>query len=245
MDRISPQGARSCNPASSYLGSREPWRREPSSGEAPPCPARPSQPRPWKLLPPFSQLAANASGATDQVTPQNCSEEGRASSLSLAQLLPGSPSPLKSAQRRLLLAICCQWLEKPNINTAANAHPSFLPPPPQIWALSPLLLPFILTHLSFGSRQWVFLEGWVAGGRLSCRGSQPTGGNVPLGMLGSLRSLGNRGLGTDRTHNIPGSRSSGVIQLLFLCNSKCVRGITARGIKKRLNIFILKLKEPM
>lgn len=47
------------------------------------------------------------------------------------------------------------------------------------------------------------------------------------------------------THNILGSHGSGVIRLLFLCNSKCVRGITAQGIKKRLNIFILKLKEPM
>lgn len=218
-----------------------------SPGEESPALEKPPYAQPCRAslvhrscFPPFSQLAANASGATDQVIPQNCS-----SSLPLTQLLPGSPSPLKSAQRRLLLAICCQRLEKPNINTAANAYSSFPPPPPQIWALSPLLLTFILTHLSFGSRQWVFLEGWVAGGRLRCRGSQPTGGNVPLGMLGSLRSLGNRGLGTDHTHNIPSSRSSGVIQLLFLCNSKCVRGITARGIKKRLNIFILKLKEPM
>lgn len=75
---------------------------------------------------PFSQLAANASGATDQVIPQNCS-----SSLPLTQLLPGSPSPLKSAQRRLLLAICCQRLEKPNINTAANAYSGFPPLPPK------------------------------------------------------------------------------------------------------------------
>lgn len=76
-------------------------------------------------------------------------------------------------------------------------------------------------------------------------GSQPCGGNVPLGMLSSLRSSGNRGLGTDHTHNIPGSRGSGVSRLLFLCNSKRVRGITAWGIKKRLNIFMLELKEPM
>lgn len=87
-------------------------------------------------------------------------------------------------------------------------------------------------------------KGW-ASSRLCCRGSQPIGGNAQLRMLGSLRSLGTRGLGTDHTHNIPSSRSLRVIRLLFLCNSKCVRGITARGIKKRLNIFMLQLKEPM
>lgn len=87
-------------------------------------------------------------------------------------------------------------------------------------------------------------RGWVSS-RLRCRGSQPTGGNARLRTLGSLRSLGTRGPGTDHTHNIPGSRGSGVIRLLFLRNSKCVRGIIARAIKKRLNIFMLKLKEPV
>lgn len=103
-----------------------------SPGEESPALEKPPYAQPCRAslvhrscFPPFSQLAANASGATDQVIPQNCS-----SSLPLTQLLPGSPSPLKSAQRRLLLAICCQRLEKPNINTAANAYSSFPPPPP-------------------------------------------------------------------------------------------------------------------
>lgn len=60
----------------------------------------------------------------------------------------------------------------------------------------------------------------------------------------SLRSSGTRGLGTDHTHNLPGSRGSGVTGLLFPRGWKCVRGIKARGLKEGLNIFVLKLSEP-
>lgn len=31
-----------------------------------------------------------------------------------------------------------------------------------------------------------------------------------------------------------------ITRLLFLCSPKCVRGITAAGIKKGLNVFVLK-----
>lgn len=76
----------------------------------PPFPALPCRPRPWKLLPPFPQLAANSSGAAWRVLPQNCSGEGRAASPPLAALLPCSPCPLQAAQRRSLPAICCPRL---------------------------------------------------------------------------------------------------------------------------------------
>lgn len=81
--------------------------------------------------------------------------------------------------------------------------------------------PLALTHLC--------LEPWARGG---AKNAAP----------GARRCWG---AGRDHAHTHSSRRRAGVIRLLFLCHPKRVRGITAAGIKKGLNIFIPKLKEPM
>lgn len=77
-----------------------------------------------------------------KLSPKTAQERGQPPPCPSPSCSPVLLSPLKSAQRRLLPAICCQRLEKPNINTAANACPSFLSLPPhpswpQSWVLFP------------------------------------------------------------------------------------------------------------
>lgn len=147
-----------------------------------------------------------------ELPPKASREGGAAPALPLAQL----PLCLKSAQCCLPPAICSRRLQKPNINQAARAPPSFLSPLCSGLTSPPLAF----THLC--------REPWAQGG---AKNAAP----------GARRCWG---AGRDHAHT-HSSRCAGVIRLLFLCHPKRVRGITAAGIKKGLNIFIPKLKEPM
>lgn len=168
-------------------------------------------PHPWKSRP-FLQQEPNIGGATERVTPKSISGGGRSPCPA-----PRPAPPLSEiAQCCLPPAICSRRLQKPNINQAARAPPSFL---------SPLCSGLTSPPLAFTHLCW---EPWAQGG---AKNAAP----------GARRCWG---AGRDHAHT-HSSRCAGVIRLLFLCHPKRVRGITAAGIKKGLNIFIPKLKEPM
>lgn len=236
-DGISPQGTCPCRPASSPPGSP---RERPPALEKPPR-SQPSRASPvhgscFPLSHSWEQIQAALPG---EFIPQNCSGEGRAASLPLAALLPGSPSPLEAAQRRSLPAICCQRLGIETKRKPGTQRPSFLPTPPIP------LFPLSCRPSPSPTSLWGPCRG--AGAGSPSRSSQPAGIRRECAAQDarlSLRSSGTRGLGTDHTHNLPGSRGSGVTGLLFPRGWKCVRGIKARGLKEGLNIFVLKLSEP-
>jgi len=208
VNRISLQGACSRNPA---LGSREPRRRDPSSGEAPPR----AQPCPARLKVASSLLAA---GSKCKQNRASCPPKplGGRNSLSPAPraAAPQLPVSSKSSSAPLASGHTLPALREAKYKHSGQRSAEF-PFPPCHPELGPSPLSCCRssspTSLSgagsavgsgeevgcaAGSWRRVSLEGWVAGKRLRCRGSQPAGGNVPLGMLGSPRAFGNRGPGT-------------------------------------------------
>lgn len=91
----------------------------------------PSQPRPWKLFPPFPTAGSRSRRCCPGSSPPELLWGGQSR---LPAPRSASPAPLEAAQRRSLPAICCQRLGletryKPGQFPSQPAHPAAAPLP--------------------------------------------------------------------------------------------------------------------
>lgn len=172
-------------------------------------------PHPWKSRP-FLQQGPNTGGATERVTPKSISGGGRSPCPAPRPAPPLSEiSSVLFASSHMLPALI-----EAKYKPSSSCSPKF-PFPPLLWAHLPSARPHPPLPGAVGSGGCQKCCSWAPGAR-RCWGA-----------------------GRDQAHTHSSRRRAGVIRLLFLCHPKRVRGITAAGIKKGLNIFIPKLKEPL